>query len=1738
VTASVLHELVAARAGRDPRAVAVRCGAHALTYGELHSRAVTLATRLGALGVGCDDLVGVHVGRGVGLPVALLGVLHAGAGFVPLAADLPPARLAALASGAGLRGVVTTGRLRSALPRELPALLLDVAATNGSAAGSAVGVADQESAAYVIHTSGSTGTPKGVVVPHRAAVEHITAVVREYGLDCADTVLQLAGESFDVAVEQVFAALAAGATLLLRDDRPWGPAEVAEVLRAGEVTVADLPTALFTELDPAAELGAVRLLLVGGEALPAATLDRWFAARGQDTGGTDGSGRPEVWNAYGPTETVMTATVLRCTPELAGTGAATVPIGHAVGPRTLAVLDDMSTAAEVGELFIGGTALARGYLGRPDLTAERFVPDPDGPPGARRYRTGDRVRVAGEAGLEFLGRVDDQVKVRGYRVEPGEIEHVLAAHPGIRQAAVVAHSGRLAAYLVAAVDTRRPADRGGTAGPGQGDGPVPARRPTLSELREWLAARLPAWMVPGTWVWLERLPVRAGGKVDRAALPTAGGERMTAPATAAPRTEPQRRVAAAFERVLGLTGVGAHDDFFILGGTSLLAARVLAEVRTELGVALSLHTMYQARTPAALAAAAAGGDQRAALPPVTPGDRGAEAPLSLMQEQIWFLEQLQPGNIAYNAPTTFRLHGHVDVGLLERAITEIVRRHEILRTTVHSRDGHAVQRVEAPYPVRVPVVDLRGEPDPYAASEALVAKEIRTAFRLTELPLLRWTLVRPADAEWELVLVEHHVVHDGWTFALIVGELTTLYDAFAAGRTSPLPEPVLQYGDFARWQHEVIDGPPMVEQLEYWRRTLADAPDGLDLPYERERGATSDIVGATCRIELPPALCEAARAFSRREGVTLFATMLAAYLVTLHHYTGQDELCVGSAYGNRAQPGTQDMPGMFVNPVVLRCSVDPRATFAELLAHARSVGIDAQANQEYPFVRLVRAIAPPRLPGRNPLFQAMFNFDDAPIARMDLAGARGGVLERFNGTAKLDLGVLVIPRAERQVGVADAERDRRITMVWEYRSDLLSETTVRHLTATYETVLAAALATPTCRVAELPTSPTPVDTHPQRPWGAAVGDDTDACGREVGGVERVELLELFDRWVRETPDAEAVCVPGAGGLTYRELDRAANRLAHHLVRNAIVAGDVVGVCLERGASMVVAVLATLRAGAAYLPIDPGYPAARVADALDGAGAVALLVNGNWCADATVRARLLYLSDASDAQDTDPGVPADPALPAYLIHTSGSTGEPKCVEIGRGALADKYLAWERAYRLLDGPRTHLQLAAFPFDVCTGDIVRALLSGGRLVICPRAALADPAELYTTMRDNGVDCVELLPSVARLLVDHVLATGASLDFLRLVAVGGEAWTPTEYRRLRAACGPRTRVLNVYGVTEATIGNTVHEPAVDHDGRALPIGTALPGVEAVVLDALLRPVGPGVVGQVYLGGSGLATGYRGRPGLTAERFVPHPSVPGARLYRTGDRARYLPDGSIEFLGRADQQVKVRGFRIELGEIETVLRAHPEVTDAVVTAPGDAATRRLVAHVVGRAEPAALGEWLRARLPEHMVPGAFVPMESLPRTTNGKLDRRSLPVPTGVPTVPTGSPGSYVPPRPGLETRLADIWRRALGVERVGAHDEFFALGGHSLLAARVSAQVRAELGMELAVRDLLAGPTVEALARHLSATQPAPSGPPGASGPTEQSGPSGAAGRSVEAEPALVAVRREDYALDAAAFDGWDTP
>jgi amino acid adenylation domain-containing protein len=1602
-----------------PDAVAVRRGDRALTYGELDRRAGGLARHLRGLGAGPESVVGVLVDRSPELAVALLGVLAAGAAYLPLDPDAPPARSAALLDGVGAALVLTTSVLRGRLAGCRAAAValdeLDVAPAALPAAGVAPG-----GLAYVVHTSGSTGRPNAVMVTHGALAAHALAIAGRYELTAGDRVLQFASIAFDVAAEELYPTWIAGAEVVLAARRAMTPAELeAEAARAG-VTVLNLPAAYWAtwawelEREPRPLPPSVRLVVVGSEAVPAEALRSWGARPG-----------PALRNAYGVSEATITSTVADLDP--AGVEDP-VPIGHPIAGTAAHVvgadLEPVPGGAE-GELLLGGAGVARGYLGQPGLTAARFVPDPFGPPGARAYRTGDLVRRLEGGALAFRGRLDDQVKVRGHRVEPAEVAARLREHPDVAVAFVAARrdrpgTARLVAYLV-------PRD--------------PRRIPGGAELRALLVERLPAPMLPDGYVVLDAMPLTAGGKVDRRALPP---DRPPArPRGAAPATGLERTVAAIWREVLDLPDVGLDDDLLELGGGSLGAMRAVARLRAATGVEVPLAALFEARTVARVARLVEErrGPARPALPDIRPGPPAARAPLSLQQEQVWFLTRLAPGSVAYHAQTTIRLAGPLDAGVLERSVTELVRRHEILRTTFEEVDGTPWQVVHPPGPARVARVDLRGLPatERAARAEALVRDELRRPFDLARLPLARWTLIRLGPEEHELVLVEHHLVHDGWSFALLMRELAAVHRAYARGEEPGLPEPALQYADFARWQRAAMASEGMAAQLEHWRTRLAGAPQGLALPADRPRPRHQSFHGGLVRAELAGPLRTALRALCREHGVTLFMTLLSAFAVLAGRLTGERDVCVGSAFANRRQRQTEELLGMLVNTVVLRWDLADDPTVAELLARTRAEVLAAAANQEAPFGRVVERLNPDRDPSRNPVVQVMFSFDDSPLAELDLGGCAGTVYECHNGSAKLDMHVVVEPRSERQVGEA-GRLDDRITLLWSYNSDLFDAATAERVVARYVRLLEAAVAAPGTRVSALPLLDE-AELRTLRSWAVAP---------PPAGTARL-AHELVEQRAAAHPDRPAVRFRGEQ-LTYGELDRRASLLARTLDAGP---GSVVALGLPRSLELVVAVLAVLKSGAAYLPVDAAEPPARLRRLLSAAGASMLLTPAGS-------------APAARSGLAAPG-PARPDDLAYVICTSGSTGVPKAVGVPHRALACRLQALQEAHRLTPDDRV-LQKTPSTFDVSVWELLWPLSVGALLVVAEPEGHRDPAYLVDVIARERVTTAHFVPSMLAAFLDQpdLGRCGA----LARVASGGEALTAALRDRCLAALPAELH--NFYGPTEACI-EAVAWRCRAGDGPVVPIGRPIAGTEAHVLGPVLEPVPVGVPGELCLGGPGLARGYLARPDLTAERFVPHPFAVGERLYRTGDVVRWRPDGTLDFLGRADDQVKLRGYRIEPGEVAAALREHPAVAAAHVAAARTEAA--LVAHVVPRdprspPDEAALREHLRDRLPAHLVPASYVVLDAFPLTPHGKLDRRALPDPVAP------AAAAHRPPLTDLQRRLAGVWEEVLGRPRIGLEDDFFALGGHSVLAARIVARLRADHGLDVSIVTLFDHPTIAALA------------------------------------------------------------
>ncbi|MCW6011061.1 amino acid adenylation domain-containing protein [Micromonospora sp. CPCC 205371] len=1346
-------------------------------------------------------------------------------------------------------------------------------------------------------------------------------------------------------------------------------------------------------------------LTTAGERLEPAAANTWGAGR-------------RMFNAYGPTETTVCASVAAVAPAAGGSP----PIGGPLVNTRLYIVDaglGLVPPGVTGDLYAAGAQVARGYGGRPALTAERFVADPFAGDGGRMYKTGDRARWRADGQVEFLGRADDQLKVHGVRIEPAEIEAALTAHPAVRAAVVTAWGEgadrRLVAYLV----PDNPADG----------------IPPAGELRAALSRRLPDAMVPATFVELASLPLTPNGKIDRHALPAPDSAAPAAgDAYVAPATPTEEMLAGIWAQVLGLERVGVVDDFFELGGHSLLATQVSSRIAEVLGVVVPLAALFDHPTVRGLAGVLEDGT-RVTVPPVTAVGRDRPLPLSFGQQRMWFLDRLEPGSTDFNVPMHIRWRGHLDTGALERALDTLVLRHEVLRTRLMTGvDGTAVQVVDPPGRLVLPLVDVSGAPDPETAGRDLVALDAVAPFDLAEGPLMRAVLIRQAADEHVLALTLHHVVSDEWSAAILRRELTALYGGAAL---PPLP---VQYADFAVWQREWLAGEVLDGQLSYWRERLAGLPV-LELPTDRPRPAVRSSAGAVVGFEIPVSTVEGLRALSRDSGATMFMTLLAGWSLLLSRYCGTDDVVVGTPVAGRNRAEIEGLIGFFVNTLVMRTDLSGDPAFGELLSRVRRTALDAYAHQDLPFEQLVDALVTKRDRSRSPLFQVLFNYftdeDDHGPGEGDAPGDGSDVVTQF------DLRLVLVDDGTRLTGGI------------EYSTALFDASTVRRVADHLATLLGAVAAD-----ASLPASRVPLLAEPERDRIVREWNDTAAETVPASAHETVVA------WADQYPDAVAV-VSGQRVLTYAGLVSRAAGLARQLRRLGVGPETVVGLCVERGVDMPVAVLAVWLAGGAYVPLDAAYPPERRARMLPAGGA-----SGVWAPRAAPadlpagRLPVVVLEDHAAPAPPPATAPAtEPGQTAYVIYTSGSTGTPKGVHVTHGGLANLIEAQRHVFGPETGDRAAiLQFAPHGFDASVWELVLALANGGPLVVATAAERAEPAALARAVRGHGVRLATLPPS----LLD-VLEPGDLCGLSTLVAAG-ERLEPHLAERWHC----QYRLVNAYGPTETTVCATAATVAA---GGAPPIGAPLLNTRVFVLDEHLNPVPAGVAGELYVAGDQVARGYGGRPALTAERFVADPFAgDGGRMYRTGDRARWRADGQVEFLGRADDQLKVRGIRIEAGEIEAALVAHPGVRTATVTAWGEIADRRLVAYLVpddpadGVPDAAELRDHLRRRLPDFMVPTSYVELAALPVNRNGKIDRAALPAPGEAPV----DLAAFVAPATPTEQILAQIWAEILGREPIGARDDFFELGGHSLLATRLMSRIREVFAAEVALTDFFDHPTV----------------------------------------------------------------
>lgn len=1610
-----LHELFATQAAKTPDNLALIFEDQKLSYRELDQCANRLANYLIRNGLKPGERAGIMIQRSAEMLVGLLGILKAGGVYVPLDPGYPPDRLKFMIDDAAPQIVLTD------IPAE---------AQTESDEAPAIEI-DPNAPAYMIYTSGSTGQPKGVVVQHAGVSNLAYAQVIGFRVTAESRCLQFASFSFDTSISDIFTTFAAGAALCVANrEQRVSVTALANFLRETEVTLVTLPPAILALLEND-DLPALKTVITAGEACPANVMARWMEGR-------------EFFNAYGPTEASVCATYLECT-ETYQDGP---PIGRPWPNMEAYILDESLQPAPVGlpgELYIGGIGLAHGYLNRPELTAQRFVPHPFSKmSGARLYATGDLARFRSDGQIEFLGRVDQQVKLRGFRIELGEVEAVLASHPHVREVAVLLREDKpgqkqLVAYLV---------------GPGaelktQGD-----------ELRQHLKHWLPEFMVPGQFIWLAEMPLTANGKIDRKQLPAPDETRegTAQEGYEGPQTTVEELLTQIWTEVLNVERVGRNDNFFELGGHSLLGTQLVSRIREAFEVEIELTGLFEAPTVAELAqlveAELSEGQNNAGVPPLEKADRDAELPLSFAQQRLWFLAQLEPESAVYNISSALRLKGNLSVPVLEQTLSEIVRRHEAFRTTfARAADGRPVQVIAAPQPATITTSDLSEFTADAKDVEArrLAMEEAHRPFDLNRGPLVRTHLLRLSATEHVLLFTIHHIIGDGWSMGVLVREVAALYAAFSEGQSSPLAELSIQYADYAVWQRDWLQGETLDQQLSYWKKQLNDAPQQLELPTDHARPAVYTPRGARIIREFTPDLTTNLETQSRREGVTLFMYVLAAFQALLARYSGQNDISVGVPVANRRRAELEDLIGFFVNTLVMRTDVSGDPTFSELLQRVRKVALGAYAHQDVPFEKLVEELQPTRDLSRSPLFQVMLALQNAPASSLELPELELSGIGIIQQTAKFDL-TLAIDRA-----------DDKLVASLEYNSNLFEETTIERMLNHFFLLLEKVIENPSQKLSALPVLTEAETQQVLVDWNATQGEYSPLLAHE-----------LFAEHARLRPDTPAIVFQGEHQLTYTELDQLATRCAQRLLNSGLEPEARVAVMLERSPEMIVSLLAIFKAGGVYLPLDPAYPSDRLAYMIEDARPHVVLTSRSLLTRVPwTETPIVCLEDWQDNTSTEsvklPQV--KPNNVAYVIYTSGSTGRPKGVMVEHRGLSNLAAAQARAFGPKEGSRV-LQFASYSFDASIFEIVMALTHGATLYVERQESLLPGPNFVKLLRDRHITLVTLPPSALAASPD------ADLPDLETITVAGEA-CPSD---VVARWAEGRRFFNLYGPTETTIWTTAAECQA---GTAKPpIGRPILNTQVYVLDERMEPTPIGVRGDLYIGGDSLARGYLNQPDLTAERFVPNPfsSDPGARLYRSGDVARHLSDGQIEFIGRADSQVKIRGFRIEPGEIEAALVEHEAVRESVVIAREDTpGEKRLVAYVVPHGEQpsvAELSSHLHERLPAYMWPTSYVFLNAIPLNPNGKIDRKALPAPA---IYQPELEATYVPPQSELERAIAAIWQEALKIERVDVNDNFFSLGGHSILLAQVHTQLTQSLAPELSIVDLFKYPTINTLAKYL---------------------------------------------------------
>ena len=1646
-----------AQVERAPDATALVYLEDQLSYSQLNQRANQLAHFLRRHGVGPETMIGLCVERSVEMIVGLLGILKSGGAYVPLDPTYPADRNAFILDDVQAPILLTQKHLLTDLP-EVDANIICLDAEWGAVARDAVSnpahISTSDNLAYAIYTSGSTGRPKGALISHRSVLNLAEGLNQRIYSHLPDQPLRISMNAplqFDASVQQWIMLTYGHTVYLLPDEARRDGDALKEFIRAQRLDLVDcVPTQLKLLLASGLFDGdgwVPKAMLPGGEAID---LETWQQLRQvPDT---------QFFNMYGPTECTVDSVLCPI-----NKGPAQPAIGRPNINSLAYILDAQLQPVPVGvpgELFLGGECVGRGYLDRSQLTAERYLPDPFiQESGSRMYRTGDLVRYLSDGNIEYLGRTDFQVKVRGFRIELGEIEAAIQEHEAMQDSVVLAREDRpgdqrLVAYIVSKPGLTTPSHR---------------------ELRAFLVTKLPDYMLPSVVIPLDALPLMPNGKIDRRALPAPDlNLRQFERDYVAPRTPGEEILVGIWNELLAVERIGVEDNFFELGGHSLLATQVIARIRDAFEVDIPVRTLFEAPRVAGLAkrveqAMVAGAG--IATPPIVAVPRDGDLPLSFGQQRLWFLDQLEPHSPIYNIPDAVRIKGSLQIEALEHSLNEIVHRHEVLRTSIPTVDGVGIQEIAPEINLQLPVIDLSPLPEDerFARAQDLAAEDAHRPFDLSTIPLFRASLLKLGEDDHVFLLTMHHVVSDGWSTGILIRELVAYYRAYLIDESPPLPELPVQYADYAAWQRNWLQGEVLEVQQDYWKRQLGGTSSILDLPTDRPRPEVQSSRGAHHVFTLHANLSEKLRVLSRDEDATMFMTLLAAFQTLLHRYARQENINVGTPIANRNRSEIEGLIGFFVNTLVLRADFSDDPSSRQLLVQVRERALGAYAHQDLPFELLVDELHPQRDMSYTPLFQVMFVLQNLPAKPVDFGDLQLEPLPPSSGLAMFDLTLTMNDVGQELAGAL------------EYNTDLFDAGTIELMMGHFERLLEGMVESP-----DLPVSALPLMSPAEREQVLYGWNDTKTTLPPFSC-----LHQLFEVQVERSPDAIAVEF-GDEYLSYSDLNRRANQLAHYLQSLGVGPETLVGISVEKSLEMVVGLLGILKAGGAYLPLDPAYPPKRIAFMRKDAGISVLLTQEHLAAELEAEGLQFVLLDKEwDAIACHSGKNPESSVTgdnmAYVIYTSGSTGLPKGVAVAQRSVVNHNLAMAEHFQLSPTDRV-LQFATINFDAALEEIFPTWFSGSTLVIPVEDTLDAAAGLTDLIESKQLTVLDLPTAFWHQWVQHLAQTSGDLpSCLRLVVVGGEKASSVHYNTWLGVVGDRVRWLNSYGPTEGTIVATVFDPDDGPDlpdKTEIPIGRPLPNVSAYVTDRHLEPVPVGVPGELCLGGACVAQGYLNRAALMSEKFVPDPfsGIAGARLYRTGDLVRYRVDGQIEFLGRVDDQVKVRGFRIELAEIESVLRQHSALGDVVVVARRDerAASNalHLVAYLVPNQDPiptvGELRRFLQAQLPDYMVPAIFVRLEALPLTPAGKVDRQALPSPD---QDRPNLEADFVPPSTDSETMLVEVWQYVLGLDRIGVNDNFFELGGDSILSIQVIARAN-NAGLRLTPQQLFQYPTIAGLA------------------------------------------------------------